>query len=169
MFQVVRTISSTAVCIWWLKTSFFKVNEESLCYPVFSAVPSYIQRQWAHCKEGPQKKAAIISPKAYLAGKWWNKMKLQIGWSRGTRSSGKENLKAEMSFMCEASGIFSLCMVHSIFSLFPLWKDIQVGHLFPFGSALSLQTHWNVAENYAIYNCNSRGLRLIPFFSTEIV
>lgn len=38
MFQVVRTISPTAVCMWWLKTSFFKVNEESLCYPTFSVL-----------------------------------------------------------------------------------------------------------------------------------
>lgn len=106
-----------------------KLREFVLSY-VFSAVPPYIQRQWAHCKDRTQKKAAIISPKAYLAGKLWNKMKLQTGWSRGMRSSRKENLKAEMSFMCEDSGISSLFMVHSIFPLLLLWKDIQVVHFF---------------------------------------
>lgn len=39
----------------------------------------------------------------------------------GTRSSRKESFKAEMSFMCEGSGIPSLCMVHSVSSLFLLY------------------------------------------------
>lgn len=78
MFQAVRTISSTAVCIWWLKTSFLKVNEESLSYPVFSVLSLLVFKEGEDTAERAQegKKAAIISPKAYLAGKWRNKMKL---------------------------------------------------------------------------------------------
>lgn len=155
MFQVVRTMSSRAVYIWWLKTSFFRVNGGSLSYPVFSVLSLLIFKGSELTVKSAQKKTGIISPRAYLAGKWWTKMKLRIGWSGGARSSRKENLKAEMSFMCEGSGISSLCMVHSIFPLFLVWKDIQVVHLFPSGWVLSSQTHWNVAENYAIYNCNS--------------
>lgn len=50
--------------------------KEFVLSSLFSAVPPDIQRWWGHCKESARKKAAIISPKAYLEGKWWNKIKL---------------------------------------------------------------------------------------------
>lgn len=46
----------------------------------------------------------------------------------GKRSSRKESLKAEMSFMYEGSEILSLYMVRPVSSPFFLWKDIHLGH-----------------------------------------
>lgn len=62
MFQVVRTISSTAVCIWWLKASFLKVNEGSLSYPVFSVLSLLIFKDSEDAAKRAQEKRQQLFP-----------------------------------------------------------------------------------------------------------
>lgn len=75
MFQVVRTIPSTAVCIWWLQTSFLKVNEGSLSYPVFQRCPS----RYSKTGRTLQRKRQQLFP-LRLTWQWNDEIKWNYRW-----------------------------------------------------------------------------------------